>query len=221
MDQNPFISRMEKMTDDQLKEAIWIHSEDYTDEALAAAKLVATQRGITSNISETKTDEQQSPSDNAPIYFEGYLKAVDFRLVEKKLYSTFKEPDKVVEKLREVYQQLLSLEPKIEEPPVYLFLAQLTEEYDGRYPFGLFGIEDDSSEPFGLEMLPWSEWLGLKVFDKTRVFIERLGIEEFIALCLRKMTVLGYTEEEIEQKIQMISESDFDFDEEDDSEDIY
>jgi hypothetical protein len=230
MEQNPFTARMEKMTDDQLKEVIWIQAEDYTEEALQAAKWIAEKRGITmggietksfSQLEEVEDEEEQAPSQNTPTTFEGYLKAIDFRQVEKKLFGTFKESDRNVEKLRDVYQRLLSLNPVVEEPPVYLFLAKLTEEYDGRYPFDLFGIEEDSTEPFGLEMMPWNEWLGLKVHDKTRRFVERLGAEEFVALALRKMTVLGYTEEDIEDKITILNESGFEFDMDEDREDEF
>jgi hypothetical protein len=70
-------------------------------------------------------------------------------------------------------------------------------------------------------MMPWNEWLGLKVHDKTRRFVERLGAEEFVALALRKMTVLGYTEEDIEDKITILNESGFEFDMDEDREDEF
>jgi len=216
MAQNLFLERMEKMTDDQLREVIWIQYMDYTEEALEAAKIVAAERGI---FSEKETEEAASDltSDfQIPETFQGCIKTVDFKAVEKKLYGTFKEPDKVVEQLRIVYQELMAMEPEVVEPPVYLFLAQLTNEYVGRYPFDVFGIEEGTDEPFGLEIMPWKEWLGLKVYEKTRSFVERLGLDEFVALCLRKMTVLGFTEEEIEAKVAEMSDYDFEMDEDED-----
>jgi len=216
MAQNPFLARMEKMTDDQLREVIWIQYADYTEEALEAAKAVAAERGI---FSESETEEAETDLTSAyqvPETFQACIKAIDFRAVEKKLYGTFKEPDKAVDQLRQVYQHLMTLEPEAVEPPVYLFLAQLTSEYVGRYPFDVFGIEEGTDEPFGLEIMPWKEWLGLKVYEKTRSFVERLGLDEFVALCLRKMTVLGYTEEEIEAKVAEMSDYDFNLDEDED-----
>lgn len=216
MAQNPFLARMEKMTDDQLREVIWIQYADYTEEALEAAKAVAAERGI---FSESEAEEAVTDSMSeyqVPETFQACIKAIDFRAVEKKLYGTFKEPDKAVDQLRLVYQHLMTLEPETVEPPVYLFLAQLTSEYVGRYPFDVFGIEEGTDEPFGLEIMPWKEWLGLKVYEKTRSFVERLGLDEFVALCLRKMTVLGYTEEEIEAKVAEMSDFDFNLDEDED-----
>lgn len=218
MAQNPFIERMEKMTDDQLREVIWIQYADYTDEALEAAKTVATARGLFSESGSEEPASETTEAYQVPETFQACIKAVDFKAVEKKLYSTFKEPDKVVDQLRTVYQNLMTMEPEAAEPPVYLFLAQLTNEYVGRYPFDVFGIEEGTDEPFGLEIMPWKEWMGLKVYEKTRSFVERLGLDEFVALCLRKMTVLGYTEEEIELKVAEMSDYDFDIE---DDEDLY
>ena len=216
MAQNPFLERMERMTDDQLREVIWIQFEDYTEEALEAAKTVAASRGILSKADQEATigASDESGLGLVPETFHSCIKTVDFKAVEKKLYGTFKEPDKVVQQLQRVYQQLMTMEPVAPEPPVYLFLAQLTNEYTGRYPFDVFGIEEEADEPFGLEIMPWREWLGLKVYEKTRSFVERLGLDEFVALCLRKMTVLGYSEEEIDAKVAELNEYEFDFSEE-------
>ncbi|SCZ77703.1 DUF6557 family protein [Acidaminobacter hydrogenoformans] len=219
MAQNAFMDRMEKLTDEQLREVILIQYEDYTQEALEAAKAVAEARGILSagKCQEDASDSGEAAADfGVPETFLGCLKAVDFKSVEKKLYGTFKEPDRVVEQLRVVYQNLLTMEPEALDPPVFMFLAQLTSEYVGRYPFDVFGIEEGTDEPFGLEIMPWKEWLGLKVYEKTRGFVEKLGLDEFVALCLRKMTVLGYTEEEIEAKVAEMTQYDFEFDEDED-----
>ncbi len=219
MAQNAFMERMERLTDEQLKEVLLIQYEDYTQEALEAAKAVAEARGILSGGADQQGDseaEAAAGSFSVPETFQGCLKIVDFKAVEKKLYNTFKEPDRVVEQLRLVYQHLMTMEPEVLDPPVFMFVAQLTNEYVGRYPFDVFGIEEGTDEPFGLEIMPWKEWLGLKVYEKTRGFVERLGLDEFVALCLRKMTVLGYTEEEIEAKVAEMTQYDFEFDEDED-----
>ena len=221
MAQNAFMERMEKLTDEQLREVILIQYEDYTQEALEAAKAVAEARGIRFGGADQQEDSEADTtaaagSFSVPETFQGCLKAVDFKAVEKKLYNTFKEPDRVVEQLRVVYQHLMTMDPEVLDPPVFMFLAQLTNEYVGRYPFDVFGIEEGTDEPFGLEIMPWKEWLGLKVYEKTRGFVERLGLDEFVALCLRKMTVLGYTEEEIEAKVAEMTQYDFEFDEDED-----
>ncbi|GEM_PF-3440778 len=216
MAQNPFLARMEKMTDDQLREVIWIQYEDYTEEALEAAKAVAAERGIFSEAGSEEAASETKSEYQIPETFQACLKSIEFKAIEKKLYGTFKEPDKVVDQLRQVYQHLMTLEPETSEPPVYMFLAQLTNEYVGRYPFDVFGIEEGTDEPFGLEIMPWKEWLGLKVYEKTRNFVERLGLDEFVALCLRKMTVLGYTEEEIETKVAEMSDYEFEMEEDED-----
>lgn len=223
MTQNPFMERMERLTDDQLKDVIWIQYEEYTEEALEAAKAVAKARGLVSDEAkagniQSEGEDQQTLKFNVPQTFGECLKAVDFKKVEQKLTGTFKEPDKAVEALRKVYQTLMTMAPQTTEPQTYLFVAQLTNEYVGKYPFDVFGVEEGSDEPFGLEIMPWNEWLGLTVYEKTRGFVERLGLEEFVALCLRKMTVLGYTETEIEAKVADLMQYEFDVDDEEEEE---
>lgn len=220
MEHNPFLARMEKMTDEQLRDVIWIQSEDYTNEALEAAKYVASMRGMGSADlqDDLRRDAAEAP-ESVPETFLDCLKSIDFKAIEKKLYGTFKESDRVVEELKTVYQNLMTLKPQASDPKVYLFIAQLTDEYVGRYPFDVFGIEEDSDEPFGLEMLPWNEWLGLTVYEKTRSFVTRLGMDEFVALCLKKMTVLGFTEEEIESKIDAMGQFEMELDDEEEDDD--
>lgn len=222
MAQNPFMERMERLTDDQLRDVIWIQYEDYTEEALEAAKVVAKARGLVSEsaqVEKPQSEDVQSPSEfKVPQTFAECMMAVDFKKVEQKLCGTFKEPDKTVEALRKVYQTLMTMAPQTTEPRTYLFVAQLTNEYVGKYPFDVFGVEEGSDEPFGLEIMPWNEWLGLTVYEKTRGFVERLGLEEFVALCLRKMTVLGYTETEIEAKVADLMQYEFDMDEDEEEE---
>ncbi len=90
------------------------------------------------------------------------------------------------------------MKPLASEETVYAFIGQTSDNFASRYPFDIFGVEEGSEEFFGLELYPWNEWLAFKIIDRTKEFIERAGIDEFIAICLHKMTAFGFSEDEIQ-----------------------
>lgn len=200
-DYEKMLEKMRTLSDENLKEIIMVSFEDYTDIALDAAKAVLEERGITDSI-----HEQIQSENNGNIQLNTFLdciKAVDYQLVENKMLKLFKETDQNIENYRRIYKELLFMKPVVNEP-VLLFMAQITDDVRRGYPFDVFGVEEGVEGYFGLEMFSWAEWLGFKIADQSKGLIINLGLDEFVALCLRKMTTFGYTEAEIEEKIQEI-----------------
>lgn len=200
-DYEKMLEKMRTLSDDNLKEIVMVSFEDYTDIALEAARTVLEERGINDSI-----HEQIQAENGGNIQLDTFLdciKAVDYQLVENKLLKLFKETDQNIEHFRRIYKQLLFMKPVVNEP-VLLFMAQITDDIRRGYPFDVFGVEEGVEGYFGLEMFSWSEWLGFKIADQSKGLIINLGLDEFVTLCLRKMTTFGYTEAEIEEKIQEI-----------------
>ncbi len=197
-DYEKILEKMRLLDDEAIKEILMIHFADYTDFALEAARAVLDERGINESI------QEQSDTVNSDVInletFKDCIKAVDYQVVEKKMAGLFKESDKNLELFRIIYKDLMMMKP-VNEEPIQLFLAQVKEDLSQGYPFDVFGMQDGEEGYFGLEMFTWSEWLGLKIFDNSKSLILNLGLDEFVALCLKKMTTFGFTEGEIEEKI--------------------
>lgn len=191
-----FYKKMTELSDDQLHEILTIHFEDYTEVALEAAKAALEARGIQVSAKEGKSTVNLEKLNT----FNDCIQMVDYQGVELKLGKLFKESDKSLAAYKSVYTKLKRMKPT-KFTGIYIFVAQIREDIRAGYPFDVFGVESGSNEHFGLEMFQWNEFLSFKIFEKSKGFIENLGLEEFVAICLKKMTSLGMTEEEIEQRI--------------------
>lgn len=65
------------------------------------------------------------------------------------------------------------------------------------------GIEPEKKHRVGLDFCPWSEWVNAHVFLSPRSPL--ISVEEIAANVLWEMTFHGFTEEEIENKKNMIT----------------
>ncbi len=109
--------------------------------------------------------------------------------------------NKNIEKYYDLYNILLSLEPKENKQNMIISIKTLIddfaeEEEKEKYP-SVFGHEEnDEDNTFALELCEFSEWLGFKVCP---VCLEEYGELTFIALCLYEMTFFGFTDKQIEE----------------------
>lgn len=198
-DYEKMLEKMRDLSDEQLKEIVLITFEDYTDFAIEAAKAVLEERGVTESVTEQKQNLNSPDFDFET--FGDCIKLVDYQMIENKLMGLFKEPDRNLELFKQIYTDLRLMKPVSDDSTV-LFIAQIKEDFRQGYLFDVFGMEEGQEGYFGLEMFSWSEWLGLKIFEKSKALILKIGLDEFVALCLKKMTTYGFTEGEIEEKIQ-------------------
>ncbi len=198
-DYEKMLEKMRALSDEVLKEIVMVSFDDYTDIALEAAKAVLDERGIAESVAEQRSAVSDI-SETDLMTLKDCLKAVDYPMVEDKLIHFFKESERHADDYRRVFSELLLMTPTQEEP-VMLFLAQIKEDVSMGYPFDVFGTEVGQEGYFGLEMFKWSDWLGLKIYEGSKGLIMNLGLDEFVALCLKKMTSFGFTEAEIEEKI--------------------
>lgn len=190
------LERMRALKTEQLNEIVSISFEDYTDLALEAARAVLEERGVKRQLDGSGMSANQMDFKT----FKQCIELVDYKGVELKLKTVFHEPDKNIAKYRDIYQKLKLMKPA--KSKVKIFVAQIREDIRAGYPFEVFGVEPGTKEHFGLEMFPWNEWLAFEIHEKSKGFILNLGLEEFMAIALKKMTSLGFTEAEIERRIE-------------------
>lgn len=189
---NNLKEKFEILSDLELRDVVTIKSDEYTKEALQIAYEVLNERGL-GDLSE-KPHDVKSEIEN----IHDCLTSSDFEIIREKLSKLFLENEEDLEKYKVVYTDLLKTYPALPEETVFTFIGQTSDNYAYKYPFDVFGIEASSTEYFGLELYPWNEWLSFKLLDKTKEFIATAGVDEFIAMCLHKMTTFGFTEDEIQ-----------------------
>ncbi len=215
-DYEKFLEKMRELSDEKLKEVVSVTFEDYTDVALEAARAVLEERGIQLQIHEAMAQGDQREIVQVRTFKE-CLDVVDVQGTLDKIQKLFNETDDQKDAYKRVLLSLKSLKVTPNTQNIVLFVAQIREDVRAGYLFDVFGVEKGQEEYFGLEMFTWSEWLGFEIYDKTKAFILNFGMDEFVAVCLKKMTSLGMTEEEIAQRISEMEALGDDFFNQDDS----
>lgn len=204
--------RLMDLSDLELRDIINSKSDEYTEEALVVIKQILDERGF--DFSTQPTKEENSNNVNFNIIYD-YFHASRYEIVEEKLSKLFVESEDRLSRYRQAYTSLLKMKPVQGEEIVFTFIGQTSENYAYKYPFDIFGIDIGSGEYFGLELYPWNEWLNFSLLDKTKEFVASSGIDEFVAICLHKMTTFGFTEDEITEAFNNSFEEFEDFDYED------
>lgn len=205
--------RLMDLSDLELRDIINSKSDEYTEEALVIVKQLLEERGF--DLSKPVAKDTNS---NVEIHLNSVydcFQASSYEIIEEKLSKLFVESEDRLVKYRETYANLLKMKPVSGEEAVFTFIGQTSENYAYKYPFDIFGLDIGSGEYFGLELYPWNEWLNFNLLDKTKEFVASAGIDEFVAICLHKMTTFGFTEEEINESFNnSFGEfEDFDFEE--------
>lgn len=125
------------------------------------------------------------------------------------------EYDKVLDTLRgitpttspEGYMQGMSLVVQEYDNPPFLVSGQNGKtQKEWNRETGEFVDESmlsDDLECFGLDMNPWSEWLGLPISEESLI---KYGDSQMVAHCLVEMCRSGFTEEDIQAYRQSLKE---------------
>lgn len=182
------------LSDLELRDIINSKSDEYTEEALVIVKQILDERGF--DFANQPVKEADNSTAEFNIVYD-YFHASRYDIVEEKLAKLFVESEDRLSRYRQAYASLLKMKPVLGEEIVFTFIGQTSENYAYKYPFDIFGIDIGSGEYFGLELYPWNEWLNFSLLDKTKEFVASAGIDEFVAICLHKMTTFGFTEDEI------------------------
>ncbi|MGB3368047.1 MAG: DUF6557 family protein [Acidaminobacteraceae bacterium] len=187
-----FKEHFEMLSDLDLRDVVTIKADEYTPDAILIANEVLISRGL-SDLKEKPLDKNKEIE-----IVHDCLATTDFEIIREKLGKLFLENEENLDQYKSLYTDLLKMTPVEGEEVIYAFIGQTSENFAHRYPFDVFGIEDSSEEYFGLELYPWNEWLSFKINDKTKDFIAKAGVNEFMAICLHKMAAFGFSEEEIQ-----------------------
>ena len=77
----------------------------------------------------------------------------------------------------------------------------LKEYFDEGSYIDVSGKKPDQNESLALEFIPWTEWLGMTINERT---LESFNELEIIAHCLFEMTFVSFDEDEIKEQFALI-----------------
>jgi len=136
------------------------------------------------------------------------IKKNNWLSVELTFLNLYPDQGKNIEAYHEIFQKLREMTPK--ESKLQISLEQCFEDETNEESYvhvsGLEPNPDNSNEieSFGIEFVPWSEWLGMSIHQKT---LKEFNELEIIAHCLYEMTFYGYDEETIQGEIAEMEKS--------------
>lgn len=123
--------------------------------------------------------------------------------VKENLLQIFPDQDELMDAYETVYHDLMKIEPVSSS-----FIIQIDPNSDEEYmdqEFEVNCISDEIDEETGeedwtdIELESWEVSLGMEISDKTAEEFTEL---EIIVHCLNQMTMLGFTEEDIQTEMQ-------------------
>ncbi|MFQ3543540.1 hypothetical protein Q7A53_05595 [Halobacillus rhizosphaerae] len=113
--------------------------------------------------------------------------------IAETLTKDYEEHPEAITAFKNIYFKLLSYEPE-NNPDGMRICVELVKGFDDEEYHNVFGLDSNNGR-WGLDFIPWREWLG---YD---VELGDLSPDEFSAHAIWEMTFNG-TEEQMEQKKQ-------------------
>jgi len=103
------------------------------------------------------------------------------------------------EAYRMAFEELKSLETRPNQSSMKIVIAKVEDRFEpGEWIFDVFGYKDGDKNHYALEMIPWDEWIGFNVLEKS---VEMYGSAEVVAHALYEMTFFGISAETAARRI--------------------
>ena len=140
-----------------------------------------------------------------------YIHAHQWLSVELVMAELFPDLTEQLEDYKEVYGQLLLMEPVAHDFEIEFIEQNDTDPLTGR-PTSCIRVSgrkidappDEREERYALEFLEWRKWLGMQVAEASRTAFSEL---EIIAHCLHEMTFISFEEADIQNRFKELMES--------------
>jgi len=132
----------------------------------------------------------------------------DWLSVELTLIKLYPDQEENLETYKEIFQKLREMIPTDNDIQIILEKCFDEESYEESTVdvSGIKFVPDKSNltESLAIEFVPWSEWLGMSIHERTLKSFNEL---EIISHCLFEMTFVGFEEEEIQDQFSSLKKS--------------
>lgn len=125
------------------------------------------------------------------------LRRVNFDVVMSRMTKWFPGQEKNRDGYEKVFNRLRTITPGKKHNLNDLFINVDIVEEDGDKFLDVCGVETfnpKSQKRYGIEFLPWKDWVGMFITQRT---LDILPNEEIVAACLYEMTFFGYEEKDV------------------------
>ena len=134
------------------------------------------------------------------------IKSHSWLSIKEILFTLYPDQIKSVAGFEDVFDQLTKMHP-IESEMEIVLSEQVEEDPEDSYLHvsgrKLNHEPGQVPESFGLDFVPWNEWLGMTIEKET---LEKYTELEIISHCLYEMTFMGFDEEHIQSELKAITD---------------
>lgn len=185
MNKYNLIERFKLLNEDELRKIVYVDFQEYEPHAVIAAK------------EELFNRESGYTWESNDICLKDLIQVSDLNTVLEKLTILF--PNEKINKRQ--YIDVLTYLRKCDSSVTDNMKIMINESKEDRInSWSAYGVEIGSGEKISLDFYPWGNWLSLRVENKQ---LQQLGIEVYIAYCMKAMTRMGFNENEIEEKYRL------------------
>ena len=125
------------------------------------------------------------------------LREVDFDKVYDRLEVWFPDQKDRRDVYRKVYDDLLEREPKIHHLNDLFIEVEVWDDGECR-TLDVTGKDLKKNRWYAIEFCPWNDWVSMYV---TRETLDTMEKEDIVAGCLYEMTYSGWTDDQVQQKL--------------------
>ena len=135
------------------------------------------------------------------------LKQVNFETVFATLVSYFPSQEPSKEGYKEVFETLLSLNPKplTNLNDLFIHVTLTSDQYSAGEYFDVSGIQLNKKDKFyGIEFCPWKDWVSMHISQES---LDTLTKEDIVAGCLYEMTFFGFSDKDVQNEAERLRKS--------------
>lgn len=179
------------LKDDELRKIVYVENAEYEQEAIDKAKreLFSREAG---DIWE---------SDN--IILKDLFKYAEADEIIYSFLKLFPEEKDTIEEYFKIVDKLINskVQPEVTEYSNINIIIDDRSKTFANKNWNVSGKEDNSRDEICLDYFYPTEWLTFKV---NKAQLQKFGIETYIAYCLRAMTAMGFTKDEIQENFNFL-----------------
>ena len=117
-------------------------------------------------------------------------------------YLKISDDEKYIESYKKMFCKLKEMTPTF-NCDLSIFVVEQKDYLDESIYYEVLGKRVGDNERYALDFIPWSDWLGCTVVEKS---IELFGEVLFVAECLHEMSFISFNEEDIKNELDNLVE---------------
>ncbi|PYG89030.1 RDD family protein [Ruminiclostridium sufflavum DSM 19573] len=179
------------LKDDELRKIIYVEYAEYEQDAINRAR------------EELYGRESGRLWESSGIIFKDLFECADSEEIINSFLQLFPEGKDTIDGYRDIIELLINAKAE-NTSSISIVIDDQSKSFANKN-CNVYGSEDATHERLCMDYFYPKEWLEFRVKKEQ---LQKFGIETYIAYCLRAMTAMGFTEDEIKEKFYFLEKQD-------------